>query len=150
MLPSLFIISQMAAAGLNPASRARSMLAIYGLKSGGSDQARMMSVMAKCLDLLVERPEIEKEISRFDEFEEVVQRIGPNHRSWLEVVWKNQRVEQEPILSSDGEILAEPLFWFKDDDRTFACFGAEHPGKRTQYRLEDAGITIIEPGGEIS
>lgn len=78
-----------------------------------------------------------------------ISRRTQNHRSWLEPIWKNHRVEQEPMLSSEGEILAEPLFWFKDDDRTYACFGVEHPGRRTEYTLEDAGITIIEPGAEI-
>jgi hypothetical protein len=35
------------------------------------------------------------------------------------------RIEQELILADDGEILAEPLFWFRVDDFRYACIGNE-------------------------
>ncbi|MCI0591579.1 MAG: hypothetical protein L0Y67_08310 [Gammaproteobacteria bacterium] len=55
---------------------------------------------------------------------------------------------QEPILASDGEILAEPVFWFKENNQVIACFGNEQPGAHIRFKLEDAGIEIIIPGEE--
>lgn len=131
-------------------TRARSILAIYGLRRASVHEAQIMSVLQECLELLVDRADVDKEISNIDEFEDVVERIGQNHRSWLANLWKKHWIEQEPILAEGGEIVAEPVFWFQDDQRTFACFGSDPPGKSTQFRLEDAGIQIIRPGDEIN
>jgi superfamily I DNA/RNA helicase len=132
-------------------TRARSILAIYGWRRNQpSHEAQIISVLHECLELLVDRAEVDKEISDIDEFEDIVERIGQNHRSWLENLWKKYWIEQEPILAGNGEIIAEPIFWFQIDQRTVACFGNNSPGKSTQFRLDDAGIEIILAGDEIS
>jgi hypothetical protein len=64
-------------------------------------------------------------------------------------LWRSYLIQQEPITSNDGEILAEPLFWFQVDDRRFACFGSEAPGSHTLHKLEENGIEIIQPGQEL-
>ena len=130
-------------------TRARSELAIYGIHRNSPQEADFLSVLEECLGQLVDQPKVEKEISRIDDFEEVVQDIGPSHRAWIETIWKGRRVEQEPIIAADGEILAEPVFWFKDDQRIFACFGPRVPGKHILDRMEDSGIQILQPGDPI-
>lgn len=127
-------------------TRARSILAIYGKQSQKPEQNRILSVLEECLDDLVDRPKVERQTSDVDEVEEVVQRIGTEHRGWLENIWKSHWIEQEPILAKDGEIIAEPVFWFRNDDRTYACFGKQLPGRSTLDRLEDAGIEVVQPG----
>jgi hypothetical protein len=131
-------------------TRARSVLAVYAYarKSPDENTQRLLTTLQKCLDALLERPKVEREISNLDDFEDVLARLGSGHRSWLEKLWKTYRIEQEPILADDGEILAEPLFWFKEDDRVFACFGDEEPGTSTLHNLEDNGVEVIPPGQE--
>ena len=129
-------------------TRARSILALYGRRSQKADQNRILTVLEECLDELVDHPRVEKQISSIDEFEEVVQRVGTEHRGWLERIWKSHWIEQEPILAADGEILAEPLFWFKNDERHLRCFGKHALGRSILNRLEDAGIEVVLPGEE--
>jgi hypothetical protein len=68
------------------------------------------------------------------------------HKKWLEDICSTRWVEQEPIISDTGELLAEPLFWFKDDERVYACFGKTEPSTYTLHKLEDAGIKVFSPG----
>jgi hypothetical protein len=95
-------------------------------------------------------PKVDKEISPLDDFEELAQAVGGEHRSWLEAIWKGRWIKQEPIQATDGEIIAEPLFWFQEDDRTYACFGKKPSPKHILHRLEDAGIHLLQPGEIIS
>src|SRR5262249_34897714 len=99
-------------------TRARSVLAVFAYeKKGASPQAaEILSVIEDCLDAVLERPKVEKDISNLDDFEDVLARIGREHRDWLAGLWKSRWIEQEPIVTADGEILAEPVFWFKEDD----------------------------------
>lgn len=131
-------------------TRARSVLAVYAYARKNPDENthRLLTTLQKCLDALLERPKVEREISNLDDFEDVLARLGPGHRSWLEKLWRTYRIEQEPILADDGEILAEPLFWCKEDDRVFACFGDEEAGTSTLHNLEDNGVEVIRPGQE--
>jgi hypothetical protein len=109
-------------------TRARSVLAVYAYERKNPDEntRKLLTTLRECLDGVEERPKVEREISDLDDFEDVLGRLGPGHRDWLAKLWGTYRVEQEPILADDGEILAEPLFWFKEDDRVVACFGDEH------------------------
>jgi hypothetical protein len=130
-------------------TRARSILAIYGKRSQSEDQNRILAVLEECRDVLVDQPKVEKQISNIDEFDEVVQKIGAQHRSWLEGIWKSHWIEQEPIFASDGEIVAEPLFWFKDGEQVWACF-AQSPGQTVRNRLDDAGMRVVLPGTAVA
>jgi hypothetical protein len=47
------------------------------------------------------------------------------HRAWLKSVMKKYGVEQDPICADDGEIIAEPLFWFDAGDAKNACYAEE-------------------------
>ena len=106
-----------------------------------------------CPDGLLERPKVEQEISNLDDFEDVLGRLGTNSdavkRDWLTKLWKAYLIQQEPITAADGEILAEPLFWFQVDDRVFACFGDKEPGPHTLHKLEDNGIEVVRPCQEL-
>ena len=130
-------------------TRARSILAIYGKQSPNSEQNRILDVLEECMDTLLDRPKVEKHVSTLDEQEEVIQKIGVEHRRWLKQIWKDHWVEQEPLCAEDGEILAEPLFWFKVGEKTYACFGDRSPGRSELDRLEDAGVERIVPGRSI-
>jgi hypothetical protein len=135
-------------------TRARSVLAIYAhehanLKPGA---ATLLSTVEKCLDALLDQPRVEREISKVDDFEDMLERLGPGKekRAWLEGLCKLYLIQQEPITAHDREILAEPLFWFQVDDRVFACFGNDNPGLHTLHKLEDNGIEVLRPGQELA
>jgi hypothetical protein len=136
-------------------TRARSVLAIYGYQQAKPrpEAATLVATVEKCLDALLDQPKVEREISNLDDFEVVFGRLGADSdaekrewREWLTKVWRSYLIQQEPIIADDGEILAQPLFWFQVDDRVFACFGDEDPGAHTRHKLEDNGIEVVRPG----
>jgi superfamily I DNA/RNA helicase len=132
-------------------TRARSVLAIYAYQQARPkpEATKLLETVEKCLDGLLERPKVEQEISNLDDFEDLLGRLGADNRSWLAGLWKSYMIQQEPIMAKDGEILAEPLFWFQDDDRVFACFGDDDPGAHALHKLEDNGIEVVRPGQEL-
>jgi AAA domain/UvrD-like helicase C-terminal domain len=135
-------------------TRARSILAVYAYarQNPNAQTTQLLTTFQDCLDELVQRPKVEREISNLEEFVEVLERLGAkndaenrDYRDWLEKIWKSHSIQQEPIKANDGEILAEPLFWFQDDDRLFACFGKDRPRAYTLHKLEDNNIEVILP-----
>jgi len=127
-------------------TRARSILAIYGMHVGHAGGAKIMSVLTECLDLMGAQTKIEKNVDNIDELEDIVERIGQENRAWFMDVWKKHRVEQEPLLKADGEILAEPLFWYVRENVTYACFEPHEPSDRIRFALEDSGVEILRVG----
>jgi hypothetical protein len=95
---------------------------------------------------LLEQAALEEKPSLLDDFIDILELIGNEHKDWLKKLLERGNIQQEPLIAEDGEILAEPVFWFQDGDKTFACFGGEPPGKGTSFKLEDARIKIINPG----
>jgi hypothetical protein len=129
-------------------TRARSLLAVYGMKDKSEKGGRIMSVLGECLNLLTEVPEVQADATQVDVEAELLQRIGPKHRAWLKSIMKEYGVEQDPICADDGEIIAEPLFWFEGGDAKCACY-AEEPMQAVRHRLKDAGINLILPGADL-
>jgi hypothetical protein len=133
-------------------TRARSLLVLYGYArraNSGKDaqlKAALLRTVKGCLDTLVETPPVEQQISNIDDFEGLLGQLGPDFRDWLGKLWKSYLIQQEPMKAEDGEILAEPLFWFQVDDQRFACFGDAAPRATTRHKLEDAGIKVVRPG----
>jgi len=128
-------------------TRARSILAVYGVKDRSEDGRRIMSALGECLGLLSEVPAVQADASPVDVEAELLGRIGPKHRAWLKAVMRRCAVEQDPILAGDGEVVAEPLFWFDHGGTRYACY-AEEPLAAVRHRLEDVGIRLVLPGGE--
>ena len=127
-------------------TRARSVLALFGWARADDNGRKLVAVVEQCLNNLLVSQKVELSASRLDEFHDLLGAIGDEHKKWLEDIFTTRWVEQEPLLSSAGEILAEPLFWFKDDERVYACFGKSEPSTYTLHMLEDAGIKVISPG----
>jgi hypothetical protein len=68
-------------------TRSRSILAMFGKTNKETGQARILKVIGECLDKLADRPAVETEISRNDDFEDVLARLGCK-REWLDKTWK--------------------------------------------------------------
>lgn len=129
-------------------TRARSILAVFGLRGKSDDGSRIMSVLKECHALLTEVPAVQSESSMVDVAEELLRLIGVKHRTWLKSVLKKHAIEQDPIFAGDGEIIADPLFWFDHGGIRYACF-KEGPKQSVAHRLEDAGIKVLLPGAAI-
>jgi hypothetical protein len=130
-------------------TRARSLLAVYGVNDNSANGSKIMSVLKECHSLLTDVPSIQAEASMVDVAEELLRLMGVKHRQWLKTVMKKNAIEIDPILADDGEIVAEPLFWFDLGNTKYACFG-EEPKKAVQHRLEDAGIRLLLPGDAVA
>ena len=126
-------------------TRARSILAVYGLRGKSDDGSRIMSVLRECHALLKEVPAVQADSSMVDVAEELLSLIGKNHRAWLKSVLKKHAIEQDSIFAGDGEVIADPLFWFDHGGIRYACF-KEGPKQAVANRLEDAGIKVVMPG----
>jgi superfamily I DNA/RNA helicase len=127
-------------------TRARSGLMMYAQNTNDGNAAELMSIVKNCSETLLEHSETGNEPSSLDDIADILELIGHEHQGWLKGLWQGHVIQQEFILAEDGEILAEPLFWFEEDFQKFACFGRNEPGRGTRHKLEDAGIKIIKPG----
>ncbi|MBX3001532.1 MAG: AAA family ATPase [Caldilineaceae bacterium] len=128
-------------------TRSRSLLAVY--TNAGTqvvEGQRINRVLEDCLDTLLSVPDVEYTLSRADDIADLLELVGSEHQSWLEKLWKEYEIQQEPLVALDGQILAEPAFWFKNGSQIYACFGHKPLGTRTQYQLEDRQIIVLEPG----
>lgn len=81
-----------------------------------------------------------------DEVERIDGQLDQEHQTWFFDLRRMYFIHASPITASDGEIVAEPLFWFQIDDKVFACFGNEELSLHTKHRLEDCKITPLRPG----
>ena len=129
-------------------TRARSVLAVFGLMGRLNDGGRIMTVLKECYELLTEVPRVQADSSMVEVAEELLRLIGVKHRPWLKSILKKHAIEQDPILASDGEVLADPLFWFNHNGTRYACF-KEAPKQAVANRLEDAGIKVLLPSAAI-
>jgi len=127
-------------------TRARSILTLFAQRMGNRDSKQLYTVIEECLDNLHERPQIDSEISPQDDLVDILDIIGGEHRKWLVSLWGGHRVSQEPLLTKGGEVIAEPLFWFKTNGKAYACFGLETPRQRIIQKLEDFGVSLLEVG----
>ena len=128
-------------------TRARSLLNIY--TNAGSyvqEAVKINSVLKHCLDTLLPSDQSVTTTNALDDIADLLGLIGPQHETWLRDLWKEHKVVQEPLIADDGEILAEPAFWFRSGTRTYACFGDLTLGQSTKHRLQDRKVSILELG----
>ena len=129
-------------------TRARSILALFTSSTKSNlDGYRIQSVLRQCLDSLSETPLVETQGSNHDDVDEILDVLGHEHGRWLHQLWRDFPVKQEPMLAPSGEVIAEPLFWFPNQEaKLFACFGNQKLTQRTKQRLEDFGIRVLKVG----
>src|SRR5262249_11012708 len=130
-------------------TRARSMLLMYAHQRNHRFCKQICSVIDGCLDDLCERPAVDHHISRHDDFVDLLETIGEEHRDWLFGLLDRYPLAQEPLLSTAGEVIAEPLFLVKVGERQYACFGKDTLKVRTKQKLEDFGIKLLELGANV-
>jgi hypothetical protein len=126
-------------------TRARSLLVLYSQVREEGHPKAICDVLEACLDDQAERPAIDNYISVRDDFAEILERLGDEHRPWLTDLDRRFTLLQEPILTSKGEVVAEPLFWIEDGDKRYACFGSGPPKQRAVEQMADVGVELLRP-----
>jgi hypothetical protein len=130
-------------------TRARSVLRIYGAEPAPTLQGgRLLAVLRECAELSHARPAVQVS-SPADELQGLLERVGIEHMQWLKKLAESYRLIQEPIFGADGEIIAQPLFWFEALMGKHCCFGRAELGQLTLNRLEDNNIVVLTPGQDI-
>jgi hypothetical protein len=116
---------------------------LFAHRNSNPNAKRIFKAVEDCLDCLEARPAIDAEISPQDDLEDVLLWIGEENRRWLERIWLEKEVSQEPIFAENGELIAEPLFWFREHGVIHACFGREVLSTRALQKVEDYGVKIL-------
>lgn len=124
-------------------TRARSLLAVYGIREGSSVSRTLSETISVCVEAMNSTPDVEVPTSIQDDLNDLLDSIGHEHRKWLVALWKRFAIRQEPITDSNDLVVAEPLFWFKKEDALYACFGSEtrqiHPNANLRYHILTIG-----------
>lgn len=130
-------------------TRARSILTLFAHRSTNTESKILFQAIDTCLDSVHHHPRVDSHTSVHDDIADLVEMIGEEHRKWLQGLWNQFDVSQEPLLTKDHELIAEPLFWIKHTGRIMACFGDKLPKQRTIEKLVDQGIGVLKVGEEV-
>lgn len=121
-------------------TRARSLLAIYGIREGSTASRTLRDTIAACVETMNSIPDVEIPTSIQDDLNDILDHIGHEYRRWLVDLWKRFDIRQEPITDGAGTVLAEPLFWFRAGDSILACFGN---GTGDDQRSSDVPYSVL-------
>ncbi|MBL4846771.1 MAG: AAA family ATPase [Planctomycetes bacterium] len=127
-------------------TRARSILEVYASdasRAGPKDQ--ILTALSECLEDFAGESQAPPEALELSDLDDVLDEIGQEHRDWLTRLARSYELSREPLVSDAGEILGQPVFWFRVDDKNVACLGSGSTSALLE-RLEDAGVSIIEAG----
>jgi curved DNA-binding protein CbpA len=128
-------------------TRSRSLLHIYTNAAPATFQgATINTVLTRCIDDLLSTHHSLAATSTIDDVADLLDIVGIEHEAWLRDLWKQHVIIQEPLMAEDGELLAQPAFWFQSGKHTYTCFGNLPLGQSTRYRLEDRKIVVLKPG----
>jgi len=130
-------------------TRARSLLFLYACQDGGPASRQITRTLASCIEAMDSTPSVDMTASIQDDLNDILDQIGTEHRAWLIDLWKRFEIRQEPLVSADGSVLAEPLFWFLRGQHRFACVSVAAVARSTFDRLRQSNITCISPGDRI-
>lgn len=69
-------------------TRARSLLALYGVREGSAASCTLRETISACVEAMNSTPEIEIPTSLQDDLNDSLDHIGHEHREWLVDLWK--------------------------------------------------------------
>lgn len=131
-------------------TRARSMLYVSAVRpSAGTPAARIVDALESSAHDLTTPQQASDSPSNLEERNALLDVVGQKHQDWLDAIWQRFRVERGPILDRDRAIVAQPLFYFRDGQRGYACFAAVPP-RPIELALGELGFKVLAPGGELS
>jgi superfamily I DNA/RNA helicase len=123
-------------------TRARSLVSLFT----GDMSSPITAALRQCLDQLEDCPTVDRQVSAWDDYTEMLGIVGDAQSSWLEKVMHSFQIQQEPLPSPDGEILVEPLFWFKHRGKLFVCPHPRRDSGEMRDRVQRHGVEVLEVG----
>lgn len=69
----------------------------------------LSETISGCVETMNSTLDVEISTSIQDDLNDILDRIGHEHRRWPVDLWKRFEIRQEPITDAMGHILAEPL-----------------------------------------
>ncbi len=127
-------------------TRARTLLAIYGMTNGSIASRQIMRTISKCIETMSKTPVVELSTSTQDDLHDILEKIGVEHRKWLIDLWNRFSIRQEPIMDANGDVLAEPIFWFEHSGNRIACFHDDTDVGGFLHRSHQSGIVALPVG----
>ncbi|WP_254511389.1 AAA domain-containing protein [Anatilimnocola floriformis] len=127
-------------------TRARSWLGIYSLNSNDSAVSRLNDAIESCVETLSTPAAVDLTSSKQDDFLELLERIGSEHRKWLLSLWNEFGITQEPIFDERGKLIAQPLFWLTREGQRHACFPPGDLHANADETLRQHGILRLSIG----
>jgi hypothetical protein len=109
---------------------------------------KIVTIVKACEALMHEHPKVQAETPAED-FRGLLARVGAGFEQWLKNLAGTYPLIQEPILGNDGEIVAQPMFWFETLMGKYCCFGDAEPGQLIRNKLQDHGIELLSPGQDV-
>lgn len=130
-------------------TRARSLLCLYASQECGAASRQILKTISSCIETMNTTPDVDMTTSIQDDLNDILDQIGTQHRAWLIDLWKRFKIRQEPIVDGDGNLLAQPLFWFQNGNCRVACFPLADADRSTVDRLRKSEIFCINPGDRV-
>jgi len=127
-------------------TRARSLLAIYGIRDGSNASRQLTQTISNCIETMNSTPDVELSTSIQDDLNDILENIGVEHRNWLVDLWKRFDIRQEPITDAVGRVLVEPLFWFEHGGNRVACLENDAVLPSQKNNFWESGIVILKIG----
>lgn len=127
-------------------TRARSILGVYSQDRDNPAAQRLNETLEKCFAAQRWSPCVDASISPQDEFYDLLELVGDEHRKWLQTLWNEHVLVQEPILSPEGEVLAQPLFWYHKGGLRYACFTKDALSGQEAELLRQHDVIPFEVG----
>jgi len=133
-------------------TRARSVLVVTGTRASSSaESTRILETIGQACDDLAEvkAGRVEARTARpCPGMDALVALLAEHHEPWLRKLAARYSLVQDVLADADGEVLAEPLFWFDASGARYACF-SEAPSVRVKSRLDDARVSVVRAGDSI-
>jgi len=131
-------------------TRARSILWVSGsTESPGTSGHRILEAVRTSWEDQGERNGVVHAETPVERLHGLILEVGSTHEQWLRDLSSAYLLHEEPIVSPEGALLAEPLFWIQKDGAAYVCFGKTLPPSAVRDRLEDHGYILLELGDNL-
>ena len=124
------------------------MLLVTTSKDSVDSAAQIISALESCREDLGSPPRAQPLCAAGEERLAIVEKLGVEHGDWFEALEGQHAISPGPVTRSDGSVAAEPLFVVDAGEQKYACF-PEPPSAFIVGELEDLGVSVLAPGGEV-
>lgn len=125
-------------------TRARSVLVASGTTTGSQGSAKILAVFKEVGDLAGAAPAVhDQSLPKVGVADYVRSALGPEYEGWLDELVASHELTVDVLTSSNGEVIAEPMFVARTEGVQVAFYKPDaQPSRQERFRLEDAGYKV--------